>query len=110
MNETAGATIRVSTEELILFANEANEKIVQMRKLLETVNRIVNSSQSFWEGDGQTAYLRAWQAGQGKTEEILARMLGHVDHVRMIAGVYEKEEREVEEKARLLPADIFSVR
>lgn len=107
MSETAGIRVRVTPEELTTISGEVEEQVGVMRRLFEEAGEIVNRSSGYWEGEGQSAYVKAFQSGQGQTEEALKRFMDNVTNLRTIAGTYKAAEEAALEASASLSEDVI---
>ena len=103
----SGMRIKVKPEQLIAISGEVEAQVKQMRQRMNAVNEIVNRSHSYWEGEGQTAYLQAYRSKVVDIEQALRNFSGHVTNLRTIAGVYETTEAEATEAVNTLSADVI---
>jgi uncharacterized protein YukE len=99
--------LKVKPERLMEVSNEVSQQIRDMQTKLEEIGEIVGRSNSYWEADGQTAYLSVYQSKKGSIEEALHRFKNNVTNLQIIAGVYKETETTVTDLANSLAADVI---
>lgn len=107
MSGETGMRLRVNPEELVIIADEVEGQIGEMRKLMNAVDELVNRSSAYWEGEGQSAYLRAYHSKQDAAEQALQYFSENVVNLRTIAGIYQATEATATEAANSLAADVI---
>lgn len=107
MGETSGMVLKVKTEELVSVSNEVESQISAMRQRFDQVAEIVNRSSSYWEGEGQIAYVQEHRSRCDAIETALRRFSENITDLRMIAGVYTAVEAQAVELANVLSGDVI---
>lgn len=107
MSDASGMRLKVKTEELVTAASEVQTRIDAMRRLFDTAGDIVRKSSSYWEGSGQTAYLRAYQTKYDSVENALRFFESHVRNLQTMAGVYEAAEAAASAAVETLQEDVI---
>ncbi len=107
MSDISGMRIRVTTQELIVTSGEVETQVSNMRRIFDEVNNIVNRSASYWEAQGQTAYIKAYRSKCDAVETALKNFSSNVTNLRTIAGIYEKVESAAAEEANALSSDVI---
>lgn len=100
-------TIRVKTEQLVSIANNVETKIQRLEQVFSDIDQTVSTSRQYWEGDGASAFLTAYQSKQDAVQTAFRRFRENVQDLQEIAGVYSQaEQAAVQENAALTTADI----
>lgn len=107
MSGMSGMRLKVNTEQLKSISSEVEGYIKDMRRSYNEVENIVNRSNSYWEGEGQTSYLQAYRRKYESVEEALSRFSDNVTNLRTIAGVYETTEADAVDTTDELLSDVI---
>lgn len=107
MSGTSGMRLKVKTEELLTIAGEVEDQINSMRQKFTQIDGIIGRSSSYWEGDGQIAYVQAYQKRRDDIDQALRDFSSDVTNLRTIAGVYEETEVAATEAANELSEDVI---
>lgn len=99
--------LRVTPEEMLKKANEVEAYVQRIEKRFEELDRIVNRTSAYWQGDAGDKYRRVYGDDKDERTRIINRLREHVTDLRSMAGVYSKTEKEVESIAQSLPADVI---
>lgn len=100
-----GIAIKVDTDRLVSAASDVEAKIGQMERVFSDMEQKIRASVYFWEGDGASAYMAAYQRKKDIIDVAFRRFRENVTDLREIAGVYERAERETTEAVAELPSD-----
>ena len=107
MNGMSGMRIRVKTEELNSIAGEVESQIQAMRQQFEEAGNIIGRCSSYWEGEGQEAYLQAYRSKCEAIESALKNFSNNVINLQTIAGNYSAVEAAVTDLANKLSSDVI---
>lgn len=107
MSGSEGMMLRVKTEKLVEVAGQVEGEISALRTRFESISDIVNGSASYWEAQGQTAYVQKYREKSGTVEEALQRFQSNVDSLKIIANVYSATEKTIEADVQGLSSDII---
>ncbi len=107
MSDASGMRLKVKTEELVMAASEVQTQINSMRRQFDRAGNIVKKSSGYWEGDGQAAYLRAYEEKYDSVENALRYFESHVRNLQTMAGVYEAAETAASEEVEKLQEDVI---
>lgn len=91
----SGFTIKVKTEQLISAAGDVEGKIRCLEQAFAEIERTVNGSRRYWEGDGASAYQQAYRKKADTIRAALQRFRNSAVNLQQIAGVYDQSERKV---------------
>lgn len=100
-------TIRVTTEQLAIAAETAEQAIGRVSNDFSDILGCVNASSRYWEGRGNDAHVRKMRTEMEKVEQMLNRFKEDVADLRKIAGIYEQTHRETVEYTNQLSADVI---
>lgn len=99
--------IRVKTEQLVSVAGSVESKIQRLERVFSDIERQVNATRQYWEGDGAVAFQAAYRGKQETIRTAFRRFRENVEDLHEIAGVYRQAEQEaVKKNAALSTADI----
>jgi uncharacterized protein YukE len=107
VSDASGIYLKVKTERLMEVSNEVSQQIRDMQTRLDQIGEIVGRSNSYWEADGQTAYISSYQSEKESIEEALQRFRDNVTNLQTIAGVYAETERAAVELTETLSSDVI---
>lgn len=99
--------LTVHPEILRQKSGEILSGLREMRTAFEMLDRAVSRTGSYWVGEAGAA-CRAYAANRSpEAEEMLLRLMEHVQELNHMAAVYVKAEQEAEDIAKALPADVI---
>ena len=101
------ATLNVSTETMYTKAQEAETQLGRMKQSFETMQNLVQSSTSYWQGEAGDVHRTTYQACEKKAEEIFKRLQEHVDDLRNMAAGYERAESAAINRIETLSSDVI---
>lgn len=104
---TVQMRIRVKPEEVAAISQETLNTIDNLKSKFDRISEIVNRSGSYWEAEGQTAYIRSYHADCDMVESTLTKFQTHVQNLQIVAGVYKAAEREAVQAAESLECDVI---
>lgn len=100
-------TLVVRPEILREKSREVLARLKEMKSAFETLERAVEGTQSYWLGEAGTL-ARAYMGNRNpEVEEMLLRLMEHVQELNHMAAVYAAAEQESEKTANALPADVI---
>lgn len=100
-------TIKVTTEALRSASTDADEKIRAVQRAFDEIGQVVSSSRTYWEGEGQNAYLSTYRRKKEHIDTALARFHENVTDLQQMAGIYEEAENQSKEQTQSLSADVI---
>lgn len=100
--------IKVKTEELISISGEAESQMKKIQEKFRAADDLVKRSGTYWEADGQKAYVQAYTRRSGDIENAMKNLVEYADRLRKIAGVYAATEAAAVEAAGTLSEDVIS--
>ena len=104
MSQTSGIKLKVKPEELEIIASEAENHIQNLRNELAKAEHVVTRSTSYWEAEGNTAYLQSYRSNMG---HYLQKFSDHITDLRTIAGIYKEAESKAVEISQSLESDVI---
>ena len=107
MSGSSNTKICVTTEILIARANDATRKIDIMENRLNSIERIVSSTKSYWVGEAGDACRRRYESELEVIQEIMKRLKGQPGTLLTIANVYQETEEEAVSVSRPLPENVI---
>lgn len=96
-------TLKVSPEEMQAASAELAGYVRTMSGCFETMKRIMNGTDAYWNGEAAQAHRALYDEQVPKTEEFIARCNEHVADLNTMAGVYSQAEQTATAKAEELP-------
>lgn len=106
LNST-NASIRVTPEQLIALSGDAQGRISEMERLLETIKRKVDGTKNYWIGDAGNTCRRQYEKQQDEVSEIVKRLKAQPKTLLTIANVYVETERQTVGISAPLPGDVI---
>lgn len=100
-------TISVTPELLIEKGTELQGVVKTLVTQFEEVKNIVNSSGSYWIGEGGDKLRKQYTETHTEVAEVLARWEEYPIELQKMAGVYTDRDRIAIEKAQELPGDVL---
>ena len=82
-------------------------KISQMKNAFDSLEYAVNHTKSYWAGEAGDVYRENLKHKKTDIDTILSRLSEYVSDLQQMAAVYAGVEKEVEELAQDLPADVI---
>ena len=107
MSQTSGMRLKVTPEELDNIAAEAEAYIQTLKTQFSQADKIVKGSTSYWEADGQSAYVLTYHSKSANTDQSLKKFYDHITNLRTIAGVYKTTEAQAVEAIQSLDSDVI---
>lgn len=107
MSQTNEIRIKVTPDELVSISNEVESQIESMKRQFEKIDEIISTSNSYWTGDGQIAYVQSFHAENDAIQDVLKKFSNNVTMLRTIAGVYTATEAKAIETANTLSCDVI---
>lgn len=105
--ETFQGSLTVHPEILRQKSREILSRLREMKTAFEILERAAGRTSSYWVGEAGTA-CRAYVVNRSpEVEEMLLRLMEHVQELNHMAAVYVKTEQEAEDAANALPADVI---
>lgn len=99
--------IKVTPEMLVSLSMDVTQKIAKVKSAFGELESIIQGSSSYWEGDGQSAYVQAYQLRKENYENIFQSFQEYVVNLQQIAGVYQQVETFAEELSMDLEGDVI---
>ena len=100
--------IKVSTEQMQQASDTVDSKLSTMKNAFEALDNTVDSTKSYWQGEGAEHYRSAYKQSRSSIEEVLARLKEEVTDLRKMAGIYTAAENTNKAQAAALPSDVIS--
>lgn len=105
MASQTGIEVRVTTERLRSTADDVENKIRRLETVFATIQQRITRSRGYWDGDGVSAYIAAYQKKNETIRMAFQRFRENVTDLREIAGVYEEAERKITAENNALSSD-----
>lgn len=86
--------IKVSPEELRAKADAASDSIAKMRNRLNELNEIIKRTSHYWIGDAGEQHRKTYFEQEKIQGEIMNCLLGDLNKMREIAGIFQDAENE----------------
>lgn len=99
--------IKVVPETLISVSADVTRKIDGVEKAFVEIERIIQNTSSYWEGDGHNECEEAYQIRKENYESIFRSFKEHIASLQEIAGVYEQVEVSAEDLSMNLEGDVI---
>lgn len=100
-------SLTVYPEVLRKKSREVLARLREMKNAFEILERAVDRTRGYWLGEAGT-FGRAYMVNRNpEVEEMLLRLMEHVQELEHMAAVYAKAELEAEEAANELPTDVI---
>mgnify|MGYP003302625469 CR=1 FL=1 len=99
--------IKVTPETLRKVSADTSQKIKKVQDAFVTLESIIQNTSSYWDGDGQSACVEAYQYRKDDYEKIFKSFLEHIINLEQIAGVYQESEDFAEDLSTDLPSDVI---
>ena len=107
MSQTSGIKLEVKPEELEIIASEAENHIQNLKNELAKAEQVVTRSTSYWEAEGNTAYLQSYRSKSTNMGHYLQKFSDHITDLRTIAGIYKEAESKAVEISQSLESDVI---
>jgi len=101
------AQMKVTPEQLRQKADKLRQKILQIQKEFETLEKGIDGTVSYWVGEAGDTCREKYIAFQPEIEEIIRRLEEHVRDLNAMAGVYQEAEMAVKNVIEDLPANVI---
>ena len=92
-------TIKVNTDELKVKGEDAWNKIRRYRIALDQIEKAVNSSSSYWQGNAADLYRSVLKKQINMVEDTLIELQKYPEELLAYAGVYSETISKTEETA-----------
>ena len=99
--------IKVLPETLMSISADVTQKIGKVQNAFTELENIIQKTSSYWEGDGHSEYVEAYQNRKENYENIFRSFKEHISSLQEIAGVYQQVEAEVEDLSMNLEGDVI---
>lgn len=99
--------IKVLPETLITISSDVTQKIGRVQNAFAEVDRVVQNTSSYWEGDGHNECVEAYQIRKENYESIFRSFKEHIVSLQEIAGVYQQAEAFAEDLSMDLEGDVI---
>ena len=99
--------IKVTPETLVNISSDVSQKIGKVQNAFSELEGIIQASSSYWEGDGNDAFVKAYELRKENYEGILKSFQEHIVNLQEIAGVYQQAENTAEDWALDLEGDVI---
>lgn len=99
------SVIKVSTEELVRRANDASTKISRMDQCLQSIERTVNATRSYWVGEGAESCRQRYDNQTDEIEEVMRRLRNQPKTLLTIGNVYSEAEEQNRNRSAPLPTN-----
>lgn len=99
--------IKVLPETLISISTDVTQKIGKLQTAFMDLEHIIQSTSSYWEGDGHSECVEAYQIRKENYETIFRNFKTHIDSLHEIAGVYQQVEVAAEDLSMELEGDVI---
>lgn len=99
--------IWVTPEVLISRAAEVTQKIDSMDRVLQSIQRKVNATKSYWTGEASDVCRRQYISEQEEISEIMKRLKNQPRTLLTIANVYKQTEEAAQNISVPLPGNII---
>ena len=99
--------LRVDPSVLRTQSNQVRNDIRQIKRHLSEIDRLVNGTRSYWEGDASNAHFRIYKDLEDDINQIMTRLSENPVKLQKMAGVYEEGESKAQGEAQRLPTEVF---
>ncbi len=106
MAET-GMRLKVNTDTLISASAQVEGKIRKASAAFAQIEETVKGSRTYWDSDGNSQYLKAYNSKKEEINLALNRFKEHIADLRTIAGVYAEAENAATERNNELNTDVI---
>lgn len=93
----------VTPEELEKQANITQNTINRMRNSFDSLEQLIQGSQSYWTGEASDAHRQAYQSLRGRVDEMFLRYQDHVSDLETVAGIHRENEMSLDAMIDELP-------
>ena len=100
-------TISVTPEVLIEKGTELQNVVKSLETQFEEVKNIVNSSRSYWVGEGGDELRKQYVDMYAEVLDVLKRWEEYPIELQRMAGVYRERDSVAIERAQGLPGDVL---
>lgn len=101
------ATLKVTPEAMRQKATAVDHHIAKIQQEFETIRVLIDRTKGYWIGEAGDIHRKKYKEYDPDIEQILKRLREHVQDLNKMADVYADTEREVQEIAESLPADVI---
>ena len=99
--------LKVTPAELKNAAGEISGQIRQVENGFGNLEREINASRNYWEGDASNAHLKYYESFKDEIAMALRRLKEHPTDLLRMAGLYEDNEKEAVQIAASLSDDVI---
>lgn len=99
--------IKVTPEELYAKSQSISSILAKTQQNFQEMEDVINKTEGYWIGEAGEAHREMFRDMTPHIEEITKRITEHIRDLNEIAGVYQETEREIQEIAEQLPADVI---
>lgn len=104
----AGIQLKVSPAELTGKSAEITDLIGKISRQYDMLKTTSEASIGYWEGDAADAFRKYVKSIDGDMQSVLKRLGEHPADLLKMAGVYNQNEAEIQEKVSTLPTEVIS--
>ena len=99
--------IRVTPSVLNTAFSDVSVKLTQVQEAFAEIHTKVSNTATYWEGDGHNSMVEYYSLREDDYIRIFNGFRQHIDNLKVIAGVYDQQERINESVAMVLPSDVI---
>ena len=99
--------IKVIPETLVSISADVTQKIDRVQSAFQDLEQIIQNTSSYWEGDGNSECIEAYQNRKENYENIFRAFREHIVSLQEIAGVYQQVEATAEDLSMDLNGDVI---
>ena len=103
----ASIYLRVTPEQLKTKASAISGEVSAIRKQWTQLQRTVQNSKSYWQGDASDAHQKYLKEVSGDVELMIKRLEEHPTDLLKMAGVYTEAESTAKQLSNSLPNDVL---
>ena len=100
--------LKVTPQELKNAANDISNQIRSVEQAFAQVERAINDSASYWEGDAGDHHRKYYKEVRKEVDGILKLLKNRPDDLLKMAGLYEESERKNVSAANSLSGNILT--
>ena len=99
--------LKFQTDKLISTAEDVEGKIRRLENVFGEIGHLIDSSRSYWEGDGAESYIRTYHEKLDVIQDVFKRFRDNAENLKIIAGVLDKSEKDITTGFQPLPDNLI---
>lgn len=101
-------TVTVTPDKMYAAASAIEDKVNSSKRAFESMTNLIKATSRYWEGDAAEGERRRFENQNENFQNLISNLNNYVVELKTITGFYEINERDIQNSAQSLQADVIS--